>query len=114
MTYDEAWERVDKGERFEDPDILKLANNNGGTIAHAQAYRDWTTEDPDILRLTDSFGWTVAHLQARRGWTTLDPDILSLRDEGGTTVLDILLRYGNWKPQTEEEKLIVFTVKAGA
>jgi len=87
MTLREAWDRVDKGERF---------------------------EDPEILRLTDSFGWTIAHMQAVKGWTTLDPDILSLMDSrDGETVLDRMMWEG-WKPQTEEEKLIVFTVKAGA
>jgi len=34
-------------------------------------------------------------------------------DGDGETVLDIMLRNG-WEPKTEEEKLIVFTVKAGA
>jgi hypothetical protein len=86
MTFDEAWERVDKGERF---------------------------EDPGILMLSDEDGWTIAHIQARRGWTTMDPDILSLVSRRKGTVLDVMLTYG-WKPQTEEEKLVVFTVKAGS
>jgi len=84
MTWQEAWGRIVEGERF---------------------------EDPETLRLADSFGWSVAHMQARRGWTTLDPNILSLMDSDGETVLDVMLQKG-WKPQTEEEKLIVFTVKA--
>jgi len=70
-------------------------------------------EDPEILRLAGIFGWSIALEQAYRGWTTLDPDILSLVDNYGKTVLDVMLREG-WEPQTEEEKLIVFTVKAGA
>jgi len=116
VTYDEAFERVRKGERFENPEILKLANISGWisgwTIAHAQAYRGWTTEDPDILKLAYNNGRTVAHVQAESGWTTEDPDILSLKEKNGETVLDIMLSNG-WLPQTEEEKLIVFTVKAG-
>jgi len=87
MTFFKALKRVQEGEIFEDPNILNLRSGRGWTIAHSQAYR---------------------------GWTTLDPNILSLRDDGRTTVLDILLRYGNWEPQTEEERLIVFAVKAGA
>jgi len=87
MTWKEAWDRVFKGERF---------------------------KDPEILRLVCVFGWTIAYLQTRQGWTTLDPDILSLTNSrDGKTVLDGMLNYG-WKPQTEGEKLIVFTVKAGA
>jgi len=85
MNYEEAWNRVADGERF---------------------------EDPDILGLTDSLGWTVAHSQARWGGVILNPDILSLKSGGGLTVLDIMLEKG-WEPQTEEEKLLVFTVKAG-
>jgi len=85
MTWQEAWGRVVEGERFEDPETLRLASING---------------------------WSVAHEQAFRGWTTLDPDILSLLDKYGRTVLDVMLLEG-WEPQTEEEKLIVFTVKAG-
>ena len=70
-------------------------------------------EDPNILSLRSIRGWTIAHSQAYRGWTTLDPNILSLRDGDGETVLDIMLNVG-WEPKTEEEKLIVFAVKAGA
>jgi len=86
VTYGGAWGRVADGEKF---------------------------EDPEILRLSDSLGWTIAHVQANRGWTTLDPDILSLTRVDGLTVLDVMLDRG-WLPQTEEEKLIVFTVRAGA
>jgi len=112
MTFEEAWERVDKGAKFEDPEILKMANSHGWTIAHAQACRVWITEDPDILKLTTDDGWTVAHVQACEDWTTLNPYSLSLADRYGETVLDIMLSKG-WKPETEEEKLIVFTVKVG-
>jgi len=87
MTYGEAYERVRKGERFEDLEILR------------------------VTRIYD--GWSVAHSQALKGWTTLDPDILSLRGGDGETVLDVMLEEG-WEPKTEEEKLVVFTVKAGA
>jgi len=86
MTYGEAWGRVADGEKF---------------------------EDPEILGLSDSLGWTIAHNQAYRGWTTLDPNILSLTRVDGLTVLDVMLDRG-WEPKTEEEKLIVFTVKAGS
>jgi len=86
VTLKEAFERVLSGERFEDPEILKLASPNG---------------------------WSVAHEQAWRGWTTLDPNILSLTRVDGLTVLDVMLDWG-WEPETEEEKLVVFTVKAGA
>jgi len=86
MTCEEAYGRVLRGESFTDKEIQKLDN----------------------LR-----GWNIAHEQAYRGWTTLDPDILSLKNGCGSTVLDIMLKKG-WEPKTEEEKLIVFTVKAGA
>jgi len=93
VNYKEALKRVDEGEIFKDPTILRLAHSSG---------------------------WSIAHVQALRGWTTLDPDILSLEERFlprgvgvGGTVLDVMLRYG-WKPETEEEKLVVFTVKAGA
>jgi len=111
MTWGEALVKIQKGERFEDPDILRLADFFGWSVAHAQACRVWTTEDPSILKLTTDNGWTVSHEQARRGWTTLDPYILSLTDTYGKTVLDIMLSEG-WEPKTEEEKLVVFTVKA--
>jgi len=70
MTWRQVYRRVTKGEIFEDPDILRLANNIGLTIAHTQACGD------------------------------------------NRTVLDFMLKNG-WEPKTEEEKLIVFTVKAG-
>jgi len=113
MTYEEARDRVDKGERFEDPDILRLVGTYGWTIAHMQILSGWTTKDPNILKLTGKNGVTIAHIQALQGRTTLDPYILSLTTGGGVTVLDVMLLEG-WKPKTEEEKLIVFTVKAGA
>jgi len=113
ITYEEVLERVRKGERFEDPEILMLADATGWAVAHTQICRGWTTEDPEILKLFGDDGWSLAHHQASKDWTTLDPDILSLkRKNGQATVLDIM-SFRGWEPKTEEEKLIVFTVKAG-
>jgi len=105
VTLKEAFERVISGERFEDPEILKLASPNGWSVAHEQAWRGWTTLDPDILSLLES--------------PTPDPGNPLLEGvplssvEKARTVLDVMLLEG-WEPKTEEEKLIVFTVKAGA
>jgi len=98
VTLKEAFERVLSGERFEDPEILKLASLNGWSVAHEQAWRGWTTLDPDILSLLES--------------PTPDPSNPLSSVEKARTVLDVMLLDG-WEPQTEEEKLIVFTVKAG-
>ena len=61
-------DRVTKGERFEDPKILKLANKWGNTVAHRQTDEGWTTEDPEILKLVNKYGWTVASIQIENGW----------------------------------------------
>ena len=41
MTYKEAYEKVIAGVRFEDLEILSLANAYGSTVAHEQADRGW-------------------------------------------------------------------------
>jgi len=110
MNYREAIERVYEGERFEDPEILKLTPSNTRTEGPPHPRRP-PTNPVEILSWALASAITIAHEQARRGWTTLDPDILSLTTTYGETVLDGMLSNG-WKPQTEEEKLIVFTVKA--
>jgi hypothetical protein len=48
-------------------EILRLKNNMGWTIAHAQSRRGWTTENKDILKLRTIHGYTVAHCQAFHG-----------------------------------------------
>jgi hypothetical protein len=69
--------------------MLKLADENGWTVAHELAKRgNWATEDPEILKLADSSGNTVAHWQAYYGWTISDPQILSLTNTNGKSVLD--------------------------
>ena len=45
---------------------------------------------PDILKISDQKGWTVAHEQARRGWTTENSEILALKDSKGQSVADII------------------------
>jgi hypothetical protein len=61
------------------------------SLAHLQAMQGWTTEDPEILRLADENGWTVAHEQAARGWKTNNSEILALRVAGnGKTVEDYI------------------------
>ena len=108
MTYEEALRRVKEREKFEDLEILKLANDTGYTIAHSQANRGWTTEDLDILRLADAYGRTVAHRQASRGWTTEDLDIIRLADEDGWTVAH-RQAWNGWEPKTREAKIYVLT-----
>ena len=48
-------------------DILRLHNELGWTIAHAQSRRGWKTEDKDILKWATIQGYTVAHCQAFHG-----------------------------------------------
>ena len=48
--------------RLYDPEILKLANDIGWTVAHAMAARGHEFTDPEILKLVDDIGWTVAHV----------------------------------------------------
>ena len=102
MTWKEDIDRVKRGERFEDPEIL--AKGSLGKEGESYVEENGTLVYP---------GASIAHVQASLGWTTLDPDILSLKDIYGRTVLDRMIRRG-WKPKTEEEKLVIFTVKAGA
>jgi len=101
MTWGEALVKIQKGERFEDPEILMRGSRG-------RREEPYVGENGIVVYP----GTSIAHIQARRGWTTLDPDILSLEGIYDATVLDVMLAQG-WEPQTEEEKLIVFTVKAG-
>lgn len=113
MTYEEALKRVEggileEGEFFEDPEILKLSDKNGWSIAHEQARKrshlkppgSWkydtdVWENEEILTLT-------AHYE--------DIDALELLNTG------VVLRYGlvphpllvlevlrmqGWQPKTE-------------
>ena len=91
-------EQVLKGKRYKSKKILKLANKNGWTIAHAQASKGWTTENPEILKLADKYGDTVAHCQAYEGWITENPEILKLADKYGNTVACYQLEKG-WRPK---------------
>ncbi|MDA8560840.1 hypothetical protein N9L33_03455 [Nitrospinae bacterium] len=55
-------------ERFTNKiEILRLKNDKGWTVAHAQSRRGWVTEDKDILKWSTVHGYTVAHCQAFHG-----------------------------------------------
>ena len=77
MTYDKFLETLEydnhkdwqhPSDRFTDNiNILRLKNEMGWTIAHAQSIRGWTTDDQAILKWATKDGYTVAHAQAFRG-----------------------------------------------
>ena len=49
--------------------------------------------DPEILRLADNRGWTVAHYAAAsQGQQFTDPEILNLANDRGLTVADVARR----------------------
>jgi len=48
-------------------EILRLKNQMGWTIAHAQSRRGWVTNDNNILKWSTIQGYTVAHCQAFHG-----------------------------------------------
>ena len=48
-------------------EILRLQNDMGWTIAHAQSRRGWKTEDTHILKWKTKQGYSVAHCQAFHG-----------------------------------------------
>lgn len=85
------------GWRTDDPEILKMSDENGITVAHNLALLNpsWTTDDIKILKLHDNSGWTVAHELARSkpSWTTSNPKILNLTDNDGVSVKDVLLEH---------------------
>jgi len=56
------------------------------------------TEDPNILKLKDNDGITVAHIQVSNGWTTDNPKILKLTTKNNKTVLSLILENSNWTP----------------
>lgn len=85
-----------------------------------------TTEDVEILKLKNELGWTIAHAQARRGWRTDSREILKLETVHGYTVAHAMAFYGeyftqekilNWKtklpwlPSGEKLKMQPVTVK---
>jgi hypothetical protein len=86
----------------QDPDVLRLANNRGWTVAHQLAcyQTNWLTldisKDFDVLRLADESGWTVAHYlaQYQPNWLASDAskdfDVLRLSNEDGGTVAHYL------------------------
>ena len=122
MTYEEVQKRVDRGEMFEDIDILKLKREDGYCIAHQQVFRGWVTEDKEALKIYDPTGWSIAHWMANNCSRLVqthgkeysvkgiieDPEILALetKDVFKTTVAYLQLNRG-WEPQTEEAKAYV-------
>ena len=91
-------------DRFTDKiEILRLKNDLGWTVAHAQSMRGWTTNDKDILKWSTIKGYSVAHCQAfhgvvftskainrmatKKGWLPA-----SIRSDGSNTItVDYLL-----------------------
>ena len=73
ITFDEFLEHLSDPslvykDRFtEKIEILRLKNDMGWTIAHAQSMRGWTTKDKSILKWSTNKGYTVAHCQAFHG-----------------------------------------------
>lgn len=63
-----------------------------------QAHKDWTTNGPQILRLADKEGWTIAHEQASQGWVTDNLEILKLRDSKGVHIYEFTVEYSTKKP----------------
>ncbi|BAI81737.1 hypothetical protein DEFDS_P115 (plasmid) [Deferribacter desulfuricans SSM1] len=92
MKYLKIVELVRKGHIFNDPDILKLSNEYGWTIAHEQTVNDWVTNAKEILKLSNDIGWSEAHKMAERNWNTNDIEILKLRNKYGETVAHILAK----------------------
>ena len=48
-------------------ELLRLKNEMGWTIAHAQSRRGWITDNKDILKWKTIQGYSVAHCQAFHG-----------------------------------------------
>jgi hypothetical protein len=48
-------------------ELLRLKNEMGWTIAHAQSRRGWVTDNKDILKWKTIQGYSVAHCQAFHG-----------------------------------------------
>jgi hypothetical protein len=94
MTYDDHVRNAENKVFTDDPEILKMTDYRGQSVAHEQARYGWTTECRDILMLADRDGTTVAHVQAYEGWTTEDQDILVLSDMHGLTVAHNQARFG--------------------
>tara|TARA_R100001463_G_scaffold80657_2_gene135144 strand:+ start:1864 stop:2229 length:366 start_codon:yes stop_codon:yes gene_type:complete len=88
----------------EDDDVLKLKNEMGWTIAHAQAKRGWTTKNIDILKLATVHGYTVAHAQAFRGYHFSDSNPI------GEEILKWKTKL-TWLPSGKQLKMQPVTVK---
>ncbi|MEM1668846.1 MAG: hypothetical protein QXM53_09330, partial [Thermofilaceae archaeon] len=67
----------------EDKEILKLADNEGWTVAHEQVKQGWLTEDEEILKLSDKKGNIIAFMQLERDWYTDNIAILKLKNNQG-------------------------------
>lgn len=61
-TYLNAYQRITKGEFFEDKSVLKLCDEFGWSIAHIQAHRGWDCDEKDILNLVDKNGKSVRNI----------------------------------------------------
>jgi len=81
-TYESKLKELEEINRWTDNlMILRLKNDLGWTIAHAQARRGWTTKDKEVLKWATKHGYTVAHVQAFR-WgdsTSFDNEILDMK-----------------------------------
>lgn len=87
------------------PEILKIADENGSTIAHTMTYVSPTSaielmeSHPELLPLADKNGVTVAHAAAAASGKTqmtitqLHPELLPLADIKGITVAHIVVAY---------------------
>jgi len=85
-TYESKLKELEEINRWTDNlMILRLKNDLGWTIAHAQARRGWTTKDKEVLKWATKDGYTVAHVQAFR-WgdsTSFDNEILEMKTNKG-------------------------------
>ena len=54
-----------KDYKFTDPETLKLANDDGFTVAHVIASKAYNFTDPEILKLTADNGESVKDIMGR-------------------------------------------------
>lgn len=76
-----------------DEETLRLVDATGDVVAHRLAMLGYITVDKELLLLTNGNGDTVAGLQAARGWVTTDPDIYRVVDRNMTSVLERMAVY---------------------
>lgn len=87
-----------------DPDILKITNKDGDSVAHFISYKRYVPpiflpifDREDILMLQNKWGFSVAHGLAHNskwnGWSTQNKKVLSLQDLEGWSVAHYLADY---------------------